>query len=325
MANHSVLVQIPATVGNLGGARDCSAMALDAFLNVKVTPRFDGQVGIRYFGDNGERVPRDRSNLVVQALEAALHAKGLVFTGADFEIYSSVPVAVGLGSSTAAVLAGLIAAEHLFRLGLSEKTLFDLAASYEDRQDNLRAAWWGGFVSGGEEAFGLAYRRTAIPENFRLHVVIPDVSLVAGSRRLRPSAQAGNGSISYQSRATSIADFFAHTAAGLELSASESTPPTCEKMVPGLEEVLNISIPGVLSVFICGSGPAIGILARANAEPAVAAVRECFSRHRVGSLGMAFRPTNSGARDRNAVLPDITLPALGGRSRSVIESTPIPV
>lgn len=72
-------------------------------MNVKVTPRLDGHVSIRYFGENAERVPHDQSNLVVRAMEAALHLKELDFTGADFEIYSSVPVAVGLGSSAAAV------------------------------------------------------------------------------------------------------------------------------------------------------------------------------------------------------------------------------
>src|SRR5712692_6755773 len=111
MSRKSVLVRVPATIGSFAGAANAAALALDASLNVKVTPRFDGQVSIRYFGEHGERVPRDRSNLVVQALESALRFKRLEFSGADFEIYSSVPVAVGLGSSTAAVVAGLIAGD----------------------------------------------------------------------------------------------------------------------------------------------------------------------------------------------------------------------
>jgi len=143
MRPRSVLIKVPATVGNFAGAMNCAALTLDAMFNVKVTPRFDGGVGLRYFGENGDRVPRDRSNLVVRAMEAALHQKGLEFTGADFEVYSSVPVGVGLGSSTAAVLAGLIAADRLYSLDLEEKTLFELARIYETRIDNLHArlAW----------------------------------------------------------------------------------------------------------------------------------------------------------------------------------------
>jgi len=138
MANASVLIRIPATVRNFAGAINCAALALDASLNVKVTRRADGHLGIRYFGEHGERVPRDRSSLVVRAMEAALHLRGREFTGADFEIYSSVPVGVGLGSSTAAVLAGLLAADILYRLDLDEKSLFDLAGIYESRLETSR-------------------------------------------------------------------------------------------------------------------------------------------------------------------------------------------
>src|SRR5256885_67483 len=101
MTMRSAQVRVPATVGNFQNVSTSTA-ALEGSLNVKATLRDDGQVGIRYFGENGERVPRGRSNLVVRAMESALRSKGLEFTGADFEIYSSVPVGVGLGSSTAA-------------------------------------------------------------------------------------------------------------------------------------------------------------------------------------------------------------------------------
>ena len=325
MANQSVLVRVPATVGNFGGALNCAALALDAPLNVKVTPRLDGHAGIRYFGENGERVPRDRSNLVVRAMQAALHLKELEFTGADFEIYSSVPVAVGLGSSTAAILAGLIAADQLFRLSLDEKTVFDLAAIYEARQDNLRAAWLGGFVACAEEAGSLAYRRSVVPENFTLSVVVPETSLAPGARRpatrgAKPDPEA------HRSRAAAFSEYFARPGNGHSESVAESLPPTCEKDVPGLEDALKVRLPGVLSVFACGSGPAVGILAEENARQAVAAVRECFTREGVESSSADFRPTNAGARDWNAVSPDIALSrrTWSGLGASLHKSTLIP-
>ena len=324
MANQSVLVRVPATVGNFGGALDCAALALDAPLNVKVTPRQDGHTGIRYFGENGERVPRDRSNLVLRALEAALHLKELEFTGADFEIYSSVPVAVGLGSSTAAVLAGVIAADQIFRLHLDEKTIFDLAAVYEDRQDNLRAAWLGGFVACADEAGSIVHRRTVVPENFTLSVVVPAASLVPRGRR--PSARGPKpDKQDHLIRAAAFSEYFAKPSNGGSGCVAEPLPPTCEKNVPGLEEALKVRLPGVLSIFACGSGPAVGILAQENASQAVAAVRECFARQKVDSSSSDFRPTNAGARDWNAVSPDIALPALRGLGVSLPKSNLIPV
>jgi homoserine kinase len=322
MANQSVLVRVPATVGNFGGATNCAALALDAPLNVKVTPRSDGQVAIRYFGEHGERVPRDRSNLVIRAMEAALNFRELRFTGADLEIFSSVPVAVGLGSSTAAILAGLIAADQIYRLNLEEKTLLDLAASYEARHDNLRAAWLGGFVACAGGDSGLTYHRTDIQANFSLHIVVPETELVLSAEREAPLAREAHAE--NLDRARMIGDFLAEPEKGHGNALAELLPPTCEKDVAGLKEALEVRMPGILSVFVCGTGPTVGILAQENAREAVAAVRECFARHGVGSSSAELRPTNNGARDWNAVLPDVTLPAWGGRSKSLAKSTHIP-
>jgi homoserine kinase len=322
MANTSVLIRVPATVGNFAGAMNCAALALDASLNVKVTPRTDGRMGIRYFGENGDRVPRDRSNLIVRALQAALHLRGLEFTGADCEVYSSVPVGVGLGSSTAAVLAGLMAADRLFRLGLDEKTLFELAAIYESRNDNLRAAWAGGFVArlpfAGEASEQPAAslpaqagcRRTMVPENFVLSVVVPESALAVGERRPRPAERiAGKNLAAHQQRAAGLAEFFARAGNGASLDLESPLPPTCEKAVAGLDEALQVRTPGLSSVFVCGSGPAVGILAQEDAAGAVRAVRECFARRGVETTTTQIRPTNRGAREWNAVHPDVTLPA----------------
>ncbi len=325
MASRSILVRVPATVGNFAGAMNCAALALDAALNVKVTPRLDGHVAIRYFGENGERVPRDRSNLIVRAMEAALHLKQLEFTGADFEIYSSVPVAVGLGSSTAAVLAGLVAADRLFRLGLEEKTFFELAAIYESRAENLRAAWFGGFVACAEGSPAFACRRTVVPENFVISVVVPEAPPAVDNKpeaAARPAKQDQSGSFQ---RAARLAEFFARPGDGSAPELDAPLPPTCLKDVPGLKEALGVRTEGLLASFVCGSGPAVGILARNDPAGAVRAVRECFARQGVRSSAAEFRPTNAGAREWNAVQPDITLPAAGGLSATLRKSTLIPV
>jgi len=319
MAKTSVQVRVPATVGNFGGALNCAALALDAPLNVKVTPRIDGHVGIRYFGENGERVPRDRSNLVVRAMEAAMQSKGLRFTGADFEIYSSVPVAVGLGSSTAAILAGVIAADQLYDLSLDEKTVFDLAATYETRADNVRAAWWGGFVTSTGEGTNLAYHRSVVPEDFSLTVITPETSLQPSSAQRSADQDHAGHAI----RAEALREFFARLGDAAKLVSDEPLPPTCEKNVPGLEEALKVQAPGVLSVFVCGSGPAVGVLAREDHSQAVRAVRECFMRHGVVSTLGEFRPTNAGARDLNNLpLGVLLLPPRGQNiSLSALSST----
>ncbi|HLY63406.1 MAG TPA: hypothetical protein VKV95_21915 [Terriglobia bacterium] len=359
MQKQTITVRVPATVGNFGSSAGFGTLALDASLNVKVNRRYDGQVGVRYFGENGERVPRDRSNLVVRAIEAALHLKKVEFTGVDLEIYSSVPIAVGLGSSTAAVLAGLISASLLYHLELDEKSIFELAGVYENRAGNLRAAWLGGFVaclggsSGrGKGAKGCApamYQRTVVPGNLVLSVVVPETSLVPESRLAnngakpprggkRAAAQtAGRNSRSAASgaavkenkiqlhRAAALSEFFAQQGGAIPFDLETTLPPTCEKKVAGLAEALQVRTPGLLSVFLCGSGPAVGVFGGENTGEAVEAVRAAFARHNVASSCFEFRPSNTGALDWNSPYGDMALSSGRGLTRSLPKTVSLPV
>ncbi len=307
----SLLVKVPGSVGNFGGAMDCAALTIDAMFNVKVTPRTDGRVGIRYFGENGKRIPRDRSNLVVRAMEAALHLRGLEFMGADFEIYNSIPVGVGLGSSTAAVLAGLIAADRLYALRLNEKTFFELARFYESRLDNLYAAWRGGFVAcSGSQQYSVL-RRTFVPGDFILSVVTPESKPgLANTETQRQAGVAGQDQSDNLDRARVLADIFTRPKKNAGANLPPIRPPSCQKVVPGLEEVLKIRADQVMGVFVCGSGPAIGILSHTNPDETIRSVRQRFLDFGVSSTYGLFRPTNAGALELNAVAPHITLPVL---------------
>jgi homoserine kinase len=302
MTDRSVLVHVPATVGNFAGAIDRAALALDHTLNVKVAARPDNHLAIRYFGENGERVPRGRSNLVVQGMEAALHARQREFKGADVEIYNSVPVGVGLGSSAAAVLAGLIAADRLFGLELGEETLLDLGAVYEPRADNLRGAWLGGLVV----STGItpeSTQRTEVPPQFVLHVVVPE-SLPAAAVPVPPVPPVPLEEVDgayYLGRALEVAGFLAYAgaASGPQLVLANAAIPAGARLLPGLHEALAARQPDALAVFLCGAGPAVGILATGDAEATVAAVQDCFKRCGVQSGLLEFRPGNKGARELN--------------------------
>jgi homoserine kinase len=295
MTDRSVLIRVPATVGNFGGAADCAALALDAPLNVRASTRRDGSISIRYFGENGERVPRDGRNLAVRAMQAALEFKGLPFGGVDLEMYGSAPVGVGLGSSTAAVWAGLLAADRLYRLGLGEKVLFDLAGTLDPRGDNLRAAWSGSFVTRFEESGSSLYRSAVVPDDLALHVVIPESSTVqnreAGSMNLSLHDRSA-----FLNRAQNLSGFLTNTGSSETPRLDEAVTLIAEKTAPGLDEALSLRAPGLQAVFVCGSGPSVGILARSeDAESLTTAVMDCFARHGVASRRTVFRATNSGA------------------------------
>ena len=129
------LVRVPASSANLGSGYDVLAAALTLGLELEVSEAGTFSV------DADGAVPADRSNLCVRAFEALHPADGL-----RFEIRSEIPLARGLGSSAAAIVAGLIAADHMFELGLGHEDIYARAVELEGHPDNVAAALYGGFV-----------------------------------------------------------------------------------------------------------------------------------------------------------------------------------
>jgi homoserine kinase len=126
-------VRVPASSANLGPGYDVLAAALELTLELEVEET--GEFGVE---SEVAGLPDDRSNLCVRAFERLHPADGLAF-----RIRSQIPLAAGLGSSAAAIVAGLAAADHMFELDAS---LFALARELEGHPDNVAAALLGGFV-----------------------------------------------------------------------------------------------------------------------------------------------------------------------------------
>jgi homoserine kinase len=126
-------VRVPASTANLGPGYDSFGAALSIHLTLEVEETGELRVETDIPG-----VPTDRSNLVVRAFEALHTADDLTF-----RIASDIPVSAGLGSSAAAIVAGLVAADHMYEL---DAPLFELAAELEGHPDNVAAALLGGFV-----------------------------------------------------------------------------------------------------------------------------------------------------------------------------------
>ena len=131
--NRRRVVRVPASSANLGPGYDVLAAALDLPLELEVE-----ETGTFSVSSNLPSVPLDRSNLCVRAFERLRPADGV-----SFAIRSEIPPVAGLGSSAAAIVAGLCAADHMYEL---DAPLFELAAELEGHPDNVAAALLGGFV-----------------------------------------------------------------------------------------------------------------------------------------------------------------------------------
>ena len=150
------VVRVPASSANLGPGFDCMAAALALHLELEVEET--GEFAL----ETDLPVARGRENLCVQAFERLRPADGFTF-----RIRSEIPLAGGLGSSAAAIVAGLMAADHLFEL---DADLLREASELEGHPDNVAAALRGGFVvcADGEVA------RFDPPTGLEALAVVPD-------------------------------------------------------------------------------------------------------------------------------------------------------
>ena len=126
------VVRAPASSANLGPGFDCLAAALGMHLELEVVET--GAFAV----ETDLEVPRDRDNLCVKAFEALAPADDFTF-----RIRSEIPLTGGLGSSAAAIVAGLLAADHLFELDVN---VLERATQIEGHPDNVAASLEGGFV-----------------------------------------------------------------------------------------------------------------------------------------------------------------------------------
>jgi homoserine kinase len=163
MTGRRRLVRAPASSANLGPGYDVMAAALALQMEVEVSEAGEFSVDA-----GGLEVPEGRDNLVVRAFESLHPADGL-----SFRIRSEIPLARGLGSSAAAIVAGLVAADHLYELALGPQDLLVRAAELEGHPDNVAAAIHGGFVICGEDGAGPAAVRFEPPEGLEAVGVIP--------------------------------------------------------------------------------------------------------------------------------------------------------
>jgi len=134
---------VPATSANLGPGFDAFGLALGLYDDVMVRVA-DSGLQVDVAGEGAEDVDRGKKNLVVRSLRAAFDALGGQPRGLELVCANRIPHGRGLGSSAAAIVAGITAARALVLGGMSDDEALELACSLEGHPDNVAACLRGG-------------------------------------------------------------------------------------------------------------------------------------------------------------------------------------
>lgn len=154
-ADREVVVEVPATSANLGPGFDCFGLALDWCERVTLRTATHG-FQIEVSGEGADQVPRDETHLIIRSTLLGLADLGVPVSGLGLRCHNTIPHGRGLGSSSAAIVAGLVAARALANRAPDPAWIVRHATAIEGHPDNVAAATYGGFVLAYEGREGVA-------------------------------------------------------------------------------------------------------------------------------------------------------------------------
>jgi len=296
MAGESEVLSItaPATSANLGPGFDVLALALDLANEVLIRRR-PGPLEVQVEGEGADEVPADETNLLCRAMLAGLPD----LDGLEITCRNRIPFGRGLGSSAAAVCAGLVAANALGTLRWSPSDMLAHAIGFEGHGDNAAACLDGGITAlvPGPRAL-----RVQPPDGLALVVVVPSS---------RVSTDEARGALPAEVPVSTAAHSISATAGlllTLERGYVDEIPeflvdrlhePHRGPLCPGLDSLRAIAHPGLLGVTVSGSGPSMLMWVTPVEAPGIAdAARAVLSAEGVDAEVRVERIAPSGIRAR---------------------------
>ncbi|MDE6133392.1 MAG: homoserine kinase, partial [Oscillospiraceae bacterium] len=168
-----IKVQIPATSANLGAGFDALGLALNYYNYVNM----EESDGIFIESLDGTAVPTDASNLVYDSAHILYDICGRKLSGLKIQQINNIPMARGLGSSSACIIAGLVGANQLIGEPMGLDDLVDLAAQIEGHPDNTAPALLGGIVTAVFDGKRVHWVKQEVFTTLKFVVAVPDFEL----------------------------------------------------------------------------------------------------------------------------------------------------
>ncbi|MGH7681553.1 MAG: homoserine kinase [Candidatus Eiseniibacteriota bacterium] len=294
---------VPASTSNLGPGFDSLGLALRLPL-VAIARRIPEGFEIERRGEGSDLALDPHRDPVLSAFRAACRAAGKPVPTIALSVRSQIPVARGLGSSAAAIVAGLSLANHWMGRRLSADELFREAVHREGHPDNVAPALFGGFIlSLPLEGGGFAPIRLPAPKRVALTLVVPEVRVsTEKARAILPRAVSLADAAQNTARAMALVHLLAHGRVDLLADALRDVyhVPHRARLIPSFYKVVDAGRrAGAYGVTISGSGPTLLALHPRGAWPAVGtAMVRAFARAGVKARAIPGRIETRGAVTR---------------------------
>jgi homoserine kinase len=271
-------LRVPASSANLGPGFDALGLALGVYLTCRF--RQSETLSIRVEGRDAAQIPATAENLIWQTAVTVAENHGMRIPPVELEIVNDIPLGKGLGSSAAALTAGVVIADLLLDLRWKPLRILDEAARLEGHPDNVAACTLGSIVASAIDSGGVARAvRLDMPRHFGLAVVVPDFDLpTARARSVLPQSYSRADAVFNVQRASLLIAALATGSVTAFPAALEDRfhQPYRAPLVPGLEDILRLRAPGLLGCALSGAGPSILVFFERGYESVCDLVQQIF-------------------------------------------------
>jgi len=258
-------LRVPGSTSNLGPGFDALGLALQVYLHLDVIGGADDGAGQLHFTFEGGAPPGD--NAIAAAIVDEARRRRVRLPSLHFAVRSTIPVQAGLGSSAAAIVAGLRVVHALCATQDQADDdgdlgrLLDAATAIEGHPDNVSASILGGLTASSQGPGGVTSVASAWPARVRVVIATPRVGLATAKARGVLPATLSRADAVFNVQRTALLLQAVHTGHLDALAAALDDrlhQPYRAPLVPGLPDALAFRHPTVLGAFLSGAGPSIG-------------------------------------------------------------------
>ena len=297
-------VRVPASTSNLGPGFDCFGLALKLYLTVHATAVPDATEPCRVTNtgaNESEALPRNAANLIYRAMAFATRREGVSLPPLDLRVHNEIPLASGLGSSAAAIIAGIKLGSLITGHEIPDQTILNYATEFEGHPDNVAASLYGGFLASCTcHDTAVISAKFVWPAQVRVVVVSPHSQLPTHvARAALPRTVSRQNAVHNVQRSALFISAIAQQRYDIlwEAMRDRLHQPQRESLVPGLREALALPrMRGLLGIALSGAGPSILALVDDNDEEIGARVASCFQARGIEATTRILEVDNDGCR-----------------------------
>lgn len=261
-----IRIQVPATSANLGSGFDSLGIALTLYNQVWMEESDTLDISSK----DSIKIPTDERNLIYQTVRSVYEECGKKLPGLHLIQQNNIPMARGLGSSSACIVAGILGANRMLGNPLSQQELINLAAKIEGHPDNTTPAMEGGLVASAMEAGRVYSVSVPVSEKICFALFIPPFELkTEKARSVLPENYSRADAVYNLSRsALMTASLFSGKLENLRVAVQDRIhQPYRSGLIDHLDTVFRTSYElGSLGTYVSGAGPTIISMIEADSQ-----------------------------------------------------------